>query len=63
MDPLVPDAVRETWRETFVFATEDQSAGRLGLRRPQVGAVHAVLGQWTTGSLQPPRRVDLHRAP
>ena len=32
---------------------EDASAARQGLRRPQLGAVHAVLGDWTTGRYEP----------
>lgn len=53
LKPVAPDDVRETWRDSFVFAVEDADAGRPGLRRPQIGAVHAVLGHWTTGSRQP----------
>jgi superfamily II DNA or RNA helicase len=53
LEPLSPEDVRATWGDAFTFATEDAGARRQGLRRPQVGAVHAVLGDWTTGSMQP----------
>lgn len=53
LDPASPSEVRQTWADAFRFEIEDQQAGRLGLRRPQVGAVHAVLGHWTTGLNQP----------
>ena len=45
--------VMSSWEEAFSFAVEDLAAGRPGLRRPQRGAVHAVLGYWTTGAQQP----------
>ena len=51
LEAMAPEDARGTWREAFTFAVED--GGRPGLRRPQVGAVHAVLGHWTTGSQQP----------
>jgi superfamily II DNA or RNA helicase len=38
-------------RFQFVEGTVDGS--RAGLRRPQIGAVHAVLGYWTTAPVQP----------
>jgi hypothetical protein len=38
-------------RFRFIEGLPDGS--RAGLRRPQIGAVHAVLGYWTTAPLQP----------
>lgn len=46
-----PEIVRATWSDAFDYAMEDRETGRVGLRRPQAGAVHAVLGHWTTGSV------------
>lgn len=47
-----PAAVLESFDEAFVFR-EELSGGQGGLRRPQIGAVHAVLGYWTTNPTQP----------
>lgn len=46
-------AVVSSWANAFSFAVEDPPGGEPGLRRPQRGAVHAVLGYWTTGAQQP----------
>jgi hypothetical protein len=53
LDRMTPEDARGTWRDAFTFAVEDADGEGPGLRRPQVGAVHAVLGHWTTGSRQP----------
>lgn len=37
----------------FSFIAEDTAASRPGLRAPQLGAIHAVLGHWTTGTFVP----------
>lgn len=44
--PMSPAAVIDTWPENFALAEE--SPDRPGLRTPQVGAIHALLGYWTT---------------
>jgi superfamily II DNA or RNA helicase len=48
-----PAVIRASWQDTFAFGMEDPKSGRIGLRRPQAGAIHAVLGHWTTGVSQP----------
>ena len=48
-----PAAIRATWLGAFNYTMEDRTRGSAGLRRPQAGAVHAVLGHWTTGVLEP----------
>ncbi|MDI6915533.1 MAG: DEAD/DEAH box helicase family protein [Desulfitobacteriaceae bacterium] len=53
LSPTTPAEARESWVDCFNFALGDRDAGRPGLRLPQLGAVHAVLGYWTTGSTQP----------
>lgn len=45
-----PAAVRATHTGALTFG--DEAEGQPGLRRPQLGAVHAVLGHWTTGRAQ-----------
>jgi superfamily II DNA or RNA helicase len=41
-------AARESWRGAFRFAEEDSHQGVIGLRRPQVGALHAIHAHWST---------------
>ena len=48
-----PSGVRETWKESINFILGDKETGQAGLRLPQLGALHSVLGYWTTGSTQP----------
>ncbi|MCA8010117.1 DEAD/DEAH box helicase [Burkholderia cenocepacia] len=36
-----------SWRGAFAYIQEDQSAGVIGLRPPQVGALHAVHAHWS----------------
>jgi superfamily II DNA or RNA helicase len=43
----VTSAVRDSWREAFSFIEEDPDHNVIGLRRPQVGAVHAAHTHWT----------------
>lgn len=47
------DEVRESWLNKLSFTLGDPTAGRPGLRLPQLGALHAVLSFWTTGSTEP----------
>jgi superfamily II DNA or RNA helicase len=48
-----PAAIASTFDHGFEFLAEDPSAGTRGLRRPQLGALHSVLGYWTTGRSEP----------
>lgn len=48
-----PDQVVASLVDAFGFREEDQAAGRSGLRTPQLGALHSVLGFWTTNSSEP----------
>jgi superfamily II DNA or RNA helicase len=48
-----PTTVTESHRDALVFRTDDPAAEQRGLRRPQIGALHAVLGFWTTRTDQP----------
>lgn len=39
---------RETWLSGFRYVTEDEvSNGQIGLRRPQMGALHAIHAHWS----------------
>lgn len=48
-----PDAgtarARESWLNCFRYVSEDEAGeGRIGLRRPQMGALHAIHAHWST---------------
>ncbi|SOY43621.1 DEAD/DEAH box helicase [Cupriavidus taiwanensis] len=45
----VSSAVRESWRKAFKYIGEDEAGdGRIGLRKPQLGALHAIHAHWST---------------
>lgn len=41
-------AALASWSHAFQFAEEDPARGVVGLRRPQVGALHAIHAHWST---------------
>ncbi|MBV8517678.1 MAG: DEAD/DEAH box helicase family protein [Acidobacteria bacterium] len=41
---------RESWAHAFRYVEEDASRSIIGLRRPQIGAVHAVHSHWSLSS-------------
>jgi superfamily II DNA or RNA helicase len=41
-------AIVENWADRFIFAHDDPDKGKKGLRRPQIGALYAVLAHWST---------------
>ena len=43
-------SVLESWRGAFHFAAEDVVGQRIGLRAPQIGAVHAVHAHWAVST-------------
>ena len=53
LSPADPAIVLESLRGAFHFKADDPTAGITGLRDPQIGAVHSVLGFWSTRSSQP----------
>lgn len=53
LSPTRPAEAWESWVDSFSFVLGDRDTDRPGLRLPQLGAVHAVLGYWTTGLTQP----------
>lgn len=53
MKRSTPSQVLESLRDAFMFLEEDPDLARPGLRIPQVGAVHAVLGYWSTSPVDP----------
>lgn len=51
--PSAPAAVRESLKDAFALREDRPDEGIRGLRPPQIGAVHAVLGYWTTDPKEP----------
>jgi superfamily II DNA or RNA helicase len=48
LDAAVQHAgVLDSWKGAFSFVAEEPASGVLGLRAPQIGAIHAVLAHWT----------------
>jgi hypothetical protein len=48
-----PADVRQSLAGAFRFVEEDLCSGRSGLRPPQLGALHTILGYWTTKKQDP----------
>lgn len=49
----LPEDVIASYDDAFRFVREDPERERPGMRIPQIGAVHAVLGHWTTSASTP----------
>lgn len=46
--PACVEQVVNSWRQCFTYMEEDTRHGIAGLRAPQIGAVHAMHGHWST---------------
>ena len=46
----IQDRVRRSWTNAFHFQEEDVSGNIIGLRRPQIGALHAIHAHWSISS-------------
>lgn len=54
-----PEKVLDAWVNSFSFHTEDEEAGRLGLRTPQIAALHAISAHFAVGTEFEPAMVVL----
>lgn len=54
-----PEAITKSWRGDFRFQFEDHTAGIPGLRKPQIGALHAIAAHFSVGTDQEPATVVL----
>lgn len=45
-----PESIVNSWKSTFTFKEEDQENNIIGLRNPQVGAIHSILGHLTNAN-------------
>lgn len=52
-DPESPQEIRNSYVDAFSYLEADPDADRDGLWAPQLGAIHSVLGYWTTGAEDP----------
>lgn len=48
-----PEDVRRSLEDAFRFVADDPARNRQGLRSPQLGATHTVLGYWSTKKAEP----------
>ncbi|AUM13475.1 DEAD/DEAH box helicase [Ketobacter alkanivorans] len=46
--PAEPDEINDLWRHQFQFKEENAELGLPGLRKPQLGALHAISGYFST---------------
>ena len=51
--PESPAAVLDSLEGAFQFLEDDSEGGKSGLRSPQLGALHSLLGYWTTDPKEP----------
>jgi superfamily II DNA or RNA helicase len=54
-----PEKVLNAWINSFSFHTEDDEAGRAGLRTPQIAALHAISAHFAVGTEFEPAMVVL----
>jgi len=54
-----PEKVTKSWKDQFRFQLEDRQMNIPGLRRPQIGALHAILAHFAVGQDQGPATVVL----
>lgn len=45
----LPDDIRRSWQDKFLFREEDPESGTNGLRPPQIGALHAIAAHFAVG--------------
>lgn len=45
-----PESIVNSWKSTFTFKEEDQENDIIGLRNPQIGAIHSILGHLTNAN-------------
>lgn len=54
LSELDPQQIAQSWQNQFIFKSEDQVSGTLGLRTPQIGALHAISAEFSkTSNIEP----------
>ncbi len=53
LSPIAASTARASWTDCLTLALANDECHRPGLRLPQLGAVHSILGYWTLASTQP----------
>lgn len=46
----LPSSITNSWKNTFNFKEEDVENNVIGLRKPQIGAIHSILGHLTNAN-------------
>ncbi|WP_253297302.1 DEAD/DEAH box helicase [Chryseobacterium sp. PCH239] len=46
----LPSAITDSWKDTFTFKEEYVENNSIGLRKPQIGAIHSILGHLTNAN-------------
>src|SRR5690606_32345765 len=46
----IPTEIVSSWKNAFNFKEEDAEIGLIGLRKPQIGAIHSILGHLTNAN-------------
>jgi reverse gyrase len=47
------ERILDSWTEAFRYTEEDLNSGRIGLRSPQIGAIHAIHAHWAVSESTP----------
>ncbi len=42
-----PEEINKSWDNAFTFKQEDKKENQIGLRHPQLGAIHRSLSHWS----------------
>ncbi|KJG56007.1 hypothetical protein UA38_16715 [Photobacterium kishitanii] len=59
LNDLKPSQISKSWQNQFMFKAEDQESGVLGLRTPQIRALHAISAEFSRSSNIEPSTVVL----
>ncbi len=47
---ITPDIITASWKNGFNYVEEDEKNKVIGLRKPQLGAIHAALSHWSVNN-------------
>ncbi|WP_399425222.1 DEAD/DEAH box helicase [Vibrio campbellii] len=59
LNDLKPTQIAKSWQNQFMFKAEDTESGALGLRTPQIGALHAISAEFSRSANIEPSTVVL----
>ncbi len=47
---ITPEEIASSWKNSLYYKEEDPDNNTLGLRKPQLGAIHAIASHWSTSN-------------